>query len=459
MLHGFYKALLATGLLCVTTITLAREVAPTPPMGWNSWDSYGLTIDEADFKANAMELARLHSFGWTYAVIDEGWYMGNPSGTKREERQYVLDAHGLLIPAPARYPSSAGNRGFKPLADWLHAQGLKFGLHIVRGIPKQAVETNQPIAGSAFHAIDAADKADLCGWDDGNFGVRDNPAGQAYYDSMLSLYAGWGLDFIKVDCIADHPYKASEIRQIAAAIRKTGRPMVLSLSPGPTQPEHAAEISQHAQMWRISNDIWDSWRFMHNPPKEDDFPIGVRDIFDRLQPWIGQARDGHWPDADMLPFGMLAPHPGWGKPRHTRLTLDEERTQFTLLAIARSPLILGANLTQLDAQTRALLTNKDVIAVNQTARDNHPVDNLPAGLEKVRVWVASGTGREPSVRFLAVFNLDDKPVSVEAPWDKLGLDAGPFSVRDLWDGHRLAGADRLAVMLPAHGCALYAVSR
>ena len=230
------------------------------------------------------------------------------------------------------------------------------------------------------------------------------------------------------------------------------------VSPGPTQPSHAAEIRQHAQMWRISNDIWDSWRFAHEPPKEDDFPIGVRDIFDRLQPWIGQARDGHWPDADMLPFGMLAPHPGWGEARHTRLTLDEERTQFTLLAIARSPLILGANLTRLDEGTRALLTNREVIAINQTARDNHPVENLPAGFENVRVWVASGTGRDQSLRFLAVFNLDDKPATVEAPWDKLGLPSGNLVPRDLWAGRPLEASDRLNIVLPAHGCVLYAVN-
>ena len=457
MLKRCHELMFAIALLCATCATPAREVAPTPPMGWNSWDAYGLTIDEAAFKANALELTKLHPYGWTYAVIDEGWYMANPFGDKLQNRQYVLDAHGLLIPASARYPSAAGDQGFTPLAAWVHAQGLKFGLHIVRGIPKQAVQTNLPIAGSSFHAVDAADTSDLCGWDDGNYGVRDNPAGQAYYDSMLAQYARWGLDFIKVDCIADHPYKASEIRQIAAAIDKTGRPIVLSLSPGPTQPEHAAEIREHAQMWRISNDIWDSWIFAHNPPKEDDFPMGVQDIFVRLQPWIGQARDGHWPDADMLPFGMLAPNPGWGKPRHSRLTLDEERTQLTLLAIARSPLILGANLTQLDDETRALLTNKEVIAINQTATDNHPVGDLPAGFERLRVWVASGSARQGSRRFLAVFNLDDKPASVEAPWDKLGLPAGNLVARDLWKGDRLPASDRLKAMLPAHGCALYAI--
>ncbi len=457
MLNGVRKVMLALGFLCIASATAAREVAPTPPMGWNSWDAYGLTIDEGGFKANARELAKLHPYGWTYAVIDEGWYMGNPFGDKLQNRQYVLDSHGLLIPAPARYPSSADNKGFKPLADWVHARGLKFGLHIVRGIPRQAVEANLPIAGSSFHAVDAADTADKCGWDDGNYGVRDNPAGQAYYDSMLAQYASWGLDFIKVDCIADHPYKASEIRQIAAAIHKAGRPIVLSLSPGPTQPEHAAEISRYAQMWRISNDVWDRWRFVHNPPKEDDFPMGVLDIFQRLQPWVGQAHDGRWPDADMLPFGMLAPHPGLGEARHTRLTLDEERTQLTLLAIARSPLILGANLTQLDQETRELITNRDVIAIDQSSRDNHPVENLPAGFEKVRVWVASGTGRNQSLRFVAVFNLDDNPATVEAPWDKLGLDSGTVGARDLWEGHRLPASDHLKIALPAHGCVLYSV--
>ena len=462
MLKRFSQATLAAAVLCAGAVAWAREVAPTPPMGWNSWDSYGLTLDEADFRANALELAKLRPYGWTYAVIDEGWYMGNPFGKALQERQYVLDSHGLLIPAPARYPSSAGassadSQGFRPLADWVHSLGLKFGLHIVRGIPKQAVQSNLPIAGSAFRAADAAGIADTCGWDDGNYGVLDNKAGQAYYDSMLAQYASWGVDFLKVDCIADHPYKASEIRQIAAALRKTGRPIVLSLSPGPTQPAHGAEIRRHAQMWRISNDVWDRWRFVHEPPKEDDFPMGVQDIFERLQPWVGQAGRGHWPDADMLPFGMLAPHPGWGDARHTRLTLDEQRTQLTLLAIARSPLILGANLTTLDEQTRSLITNRDVLSIDQHSRANHPVGNLPAGFEKVRVWVASGTWPQRSLRFIAVFNLDDQPASLEAPWEKLGLDRGQRVARDLWDGGRLPESDRLKIMLPAHASVLYAL--
>jgi hypothetical protein len=428
-------------------------------MGWNSWDAYGFTIDEHDFKANATELAKLHPYGWTYAVIDEGWYMANPLGDKLKDRNYLLDDHGLLIPVPSRFPSSADGRGFKPLSDWLHAKGLKFGLHIVRGIPRQALDSNPTLANSSFHASDAADTEDTCSWDDGTYGIRDNPAGQAYYDSMLALYAAWGVDFLKVDCIANNPYKISEIRQIAAAIQKTGRPIVLSLSPGPTNPSHAAEIRTYAEMWRISNDVWDGWTFTHKRP-QDDFPMGTRDLFDRLTAWAGQAHDGRWPDADMLPFGTLAPYPGWGKARESRLTPDERRTHLTLLAIARSPLILGANLTKLDPQTRALLTNKPVLQINQTARDSHPVENLPSGFENSKVWVAAGTGARQSQRYLAVFNLDDKPASLEAPWNTLGLKeeaSTHLTARDLWTGHTLSATDHLKVTLPPHGSILYAL--
>lgn len=447
------RAVQAVILLIMAGMAPAREVSPTPPMGWNSWDSFGLTINEADFKANAKVLAGLRDYGWTYAVIDQGWYMRNPSGATLQKRDFALDAHGLLVPAPNRFPSATDGQGFKPLADWVHAQGLKFGIHIVRGIPKQAVEANLPVAGSAFHANDVADTADTCPWDDSNYGVRDTPAGQAYYDGMLALYARWGVDFLKVDCIADHPYRISEIRQIAAAIGKTGRPIVLSLSPGPTQLEHAAEIRRYGQMWRITNDVWDGWTFEH-PRPNDDFPMGVRDVFDRLPAWAGQARDGGWPDADMLPLGTLAPHPGLGEPRPSRLSPDEQRSLLSLHAIARSPLILGANLTRLDDATRALITQRDVIAINQASHDNHPITPLPRGFEHARVWIASGNDGE---RYLAVFNLDDKPVTLQASWSELGLASARYAGRELWSGRPQNAADRIAVDLPAHGCALFAL--
>jgi alpha-galactosidase len=260
-------------------------VAATPPMGWNSWDSYGLTITEDQFRANVKVLHNgLMASGYNYAVIDEGWFFFNPEARPRPDTLvYAIDANGRYVPVPARFPSAGTatpaqmqvaqapdgtpyklsmtteSTSFKPLADWVHAQGLKFGIHIVRGIPRVSVERNLPIAATAFHAADAADTTDACPWDPTNWGIKNNAAGQAWYDSLISQYAGWGVDLLKVDCIAAHPYKVDEIQMIRRAIDKTGRPMVLSLSPGPTSLDNAAEVGRLAQMWRISDDFWDVW--------------------------------------------------------------------------------------------------------------------------------------------------------------------------------------------------------
>jgi hypothetical protein len=438
----------------------AQNPAPTPPMGWNSWDAYGLTIDEADFKANVKVLSGLKQYGWEYAVIDEGWYMQDPFASKLESRKYVFDGNGIQIPAANRFPSAANGAGFMPLADWVHAQGLKFGIHIVRGIPKQVVRENLPIAGSSFHAAEAGDTSDTCPWDDGNYGVQDNAAGQAYYDSMMMKYARWGLDYIKVDCIGAHPYRPTEIKQIASAIRKTRRPIVLSLSPGPMQLENAAEVAEYAQMWRISDDHWDGWTFPHKP-NDGEFPFGVRDAFDRLAKWFPNVAPGNWPDEDMLPEGWLGPHPGWGEPRQSRLTQDEQRTEFTLWAIARSPLILGTNLTKLDDFTKSLITNSTILFMNQNVTYSRPLDaaNLPVGFENARVWRATidAPGARNYAEFLAFFNLDEKPVSLHASWKQLGLEGRKHMVQDAWKEDTGRESTGINVILPTHGSAIYRI--
>jgi hypothetical protein len=447
---------LLLALAVLPTGARAASVAATPPMGWNSWDAYGFTIDETEFRANAAVLAEIASAGWRYAVIDEGWYMRNPLGDRLATRDYLLDGFGRTVPVPTRFPSATGGAGFKPLADWVHARGLKFGIHIVRGIPKQAVQENAPIAGSGYHAIEAADTADTCGWDDGNFGVRDSAAGQAYYDSVLALYAGWGVDFLKVDCIADHPYKPTEIRQIATAIARSGRPIVLSLSPGPAQLSHVELMASQAQMWRISDDVWDGWSFSHERPGET-FPNGVSAAFDTLAQWAAYARPGNWPDADMLPIGELAPHPGWGDARTSRLTPEEQRTQLTLWAIARSPLILGANLTRLDAATRALITHRAVLELNQQATSSHELRPLPPALAGLRIWTAEVAGSRRLWRCFAFFNPGDQPATLRVAWQDLGLASGRYRVGDLWADTPARFAERLELTLPAHGSAIYRV--
>ncbi|MGA2675079.1 MAG: glycoside hydrolase family 27 protein [Terracidiphilus sp.] len=457
--HCSFLAALFAVLVFATTLSQAQNPAPTPPMGWNSWDAYGLTIDETDFKANATVLAGIKQYGWQYAVIDEGWYMENPFGGTLTEKKYLWDGNGILIPVTNRFPSSAAGAGFKPLADWVHAQGLKFGIHIVRGIPRQVVKENLPIAGTSFHAVDAADTGSPCPWDEGNWGVADNAAGQAYYDSMMKLYASWGLDYIKVDCISDHPYRPTEIRQIAEAIRKTGRLVVLSLSPGPTAVEHAEFVAKYAQMWRISDDHWDVWT-AEKKPADGEFPFGVRDAFDRLAKWAPYVKPGNWPDEDMLPWGSLTPHPGWGEPRQSRETKDEQRTEFTLWAISRSPLILGANLTKLDDFTRSLITNQTMLFMNQNLTYSHPADtaNLP-GFEHAKVW--RGTINEPGARvyreYFAFFNLDDKPVTLRATWKQLGLEGGKHQVQNLWTEDNGKDSKGVSVTLPAHGSTVYEI--
>ena len=435
-------------ILCALPI-YAQPVAPTPPMGWNSWDAYGLTIDEAQFRANAEALAALKTYGWNYAVIDEGWYLANPLA-KAADFHFSWDSNGRLIPDSSRFPSAQKNAGFKLLADWVHGLGLKFGIHIVRGIPRGVVRDNLPVADTQFHAADAADTADTCPWNADNYGVRDTPAGQAYYDSVIAQYSRWGVDFLKVDCIADHPYKGDEIRIIAAAIRKAGRPMVLSLSPGPTNLSHAAEVGKYSQMWRIADDIWDGWEF---PGRR--FPNGLLSAFDNLAKWAKYAKPGNWPDADMLPWGALEPHPGWGEPRNSRLTPDEQRTQFTLWAISRSPMILGANLTKLDDFTKSLLTDKDVIAINQAAVDSEEIAGKPEDAAHLRIWVATAGGARP-IRYVAVFNLQDSLLRRDIPWPA-ALAGREHAAYDLWNRRPVAAAPVLHVELPAHGCGLFRI--
>jgi alpha-galactosidase len=445
-------------MVCILLIAhsgATKNLAARPPMGWNSWDAYGLTIDESQFRANAQVLAGLKNnhgwgYGWSYAVIDEGWYLENPLA-RAAEFKYSLDAYGRLIPDPKRFPSTANGAGFKPLADWVHRRGLKFGIHILRGIPRGALRDNLPVAKASFHAADVADTGDTCPWDAGNYGVRNTPAGQAYYDSVIGLYARWGVDFLKVDCIADHPYKADEIRMIAIAIRKSGRAIVLSLSPGPTNLSHAAEVGQYSQMWRVADDIWDGWEFLGQR-----FPNGLLSAFDNLAKWEKFAKSGNWPDADMLPWGSLTPHPGWGPPRQSRLTHDEQRTQFTLWAMARSPLILGGDLTKLDDFTRSLLTNEELIAIDQGAGAREEIPGSPEDMARFRVWTATFAGGHTA--WLAVFNLQDAAVRRDIPWPASLTGKKYKAIFDIWNLGRVVPSEPLHVNLPPHGCALFLIA-
>ena len=408
--------------------------APRPPMGWNSYDYYDTAVTEADIRKNARILAeRLRAYGWEYVVVDIQWYAHRPD-RMREKYQYIpfntlhMDGYSRLIPDPERFPSAAGGGGFKPLADYVHELGLKFGIHIMRGIPRIAAQEHRPVLGTEQTADEIADPADVCRWNPDMYGVRDTEAGQAYYDSLVALYASWGVDFIKCDdiCNTDNWAEPSdraragrhEMRMLRRAIDRCGRPIVLSLSPGPALLDMADEYARCANMWRITDDMWDRWEH-------------VRNMFDRCRLWQGLGRAGAYPDCDMLPLGVIGGK--FREERPTRLTRDEQRTVMTLWCVFGSPLMLGAELTKLDGWTLSLLTNRELLALLEPANARRELSH--AG-ERV-VWeVTTPAGS----RFLAVFNLSDKPMEP-------GLDLS--GAVELWTGGE-AGP-----LLPPHGCGLY----
>ena len=425
------------GLACAQGL-----LAPTPPMGWNSWDSFGTTVTEDEVKANADYMAKnLKSHGWQYIVVDIQWSEQKPkTHGYRPNADLAMDQYGRLIPAVNRFPSSANGAGFKPLADYVHSKGLKFGIHIMRGIPRKAVEANLPIYDSQLKAADVANKESICRWNSDMYGVDVNKGGQAYYDSIVQLYKSWGLDFIKADDMfgfgpnGDHN---TEIAALGKSITKMGRPIVLSLSPGTRDTSKAEFLEQHAQMWRISGDLWDRW-------------VDVKNQFKRFDMWNQWVRPGHWPDGDMLPLGHIGIRAERGEPRMSLLTHDEQTTLMTLWSVARSPMMFGGSLPDNDSFTLALMTNDEVLAVDQKAVRSR---QLFANGNQV-AWVAELPGSK--AKYVAVFNIGDGgEEQVELNRGDLGV-SGKCAVRDLW-GKKEVGVmeGKLVFTVKAHSSGFY----
>jgi hypothetical protein len=417
--------------------------APTPPMGWNSWDSFGTGVTEAEVKANADYMARyMAKSGWQYIVVDIQWSEPNPkSHGYRAGAELRMDEYGRLLPAVNRFPSSANGQGFKPLADYVHSKGLKFGMHIMRGIPRRAVDADLRVSGARVKASAIADKASICPWNSDMYGIDvTREGGQAYYDSLAKLYAAWGLDFIKADDMfgvgpnGDH---SAEIAALSKALRGCGRPMVLSLSPGTGDAAKADFIGRNAEMWRISDDFWDRW-------------IDLKRQFPNFTKWNPYVKPGNWPDGDMLPLGHIGIRAERGDPRMSLLTHDEQYTLMTLWSIARSPLMIGGHLPDNDEFTLGLITNEEVLAVNQKASKSKEL--FTKGNQVA--WVAETAGSP--AKYLAVFNTGDAAAeSIRVNWADLGLPAN-CAVRDLWAKKDLGTVrEGQTVKIAPHASAFY----
>lgn len=429
----------------------AGGLALTPPMGWNSYDAFGDAVVEAEVLTNALWLKKhLLPLGWDTVVVDFRWYDSLADGKRVQNPEgVVLDEFGRCMPATNRFPSAMRGMGFRSLADQIHAMGLKFGIHIMRGIPRRAVEQNLQIQGSDFRAAQAArpvgDPARECKWNHDMFGVdATTPAGRAWYASIARQYAEWGVDFIKCDDIANlqkgtNLYAQAEVQILAESLHATDRLIVLSLSPGPALVEKSAHLNEYANMWRISGDFWDNWRALNRN-------------FDLFANWQTNRSVGHWPDGDMIPFGHICLRNCDVRPdRWTRFTRTEQVTLMSLWAITPSPLMLGMNLPDNDDWTTALITSPEILAVNQDPLGQPARRRTKSGAAEV--WVRLLADKSQAVGF---FNRTDKSITVRYEWSAEGFSTKP-RVRDLWLRKDLPREKIFTAKLPAHGSLLLRV--
>jgi alpha-galactosidase len=459
----FKRTLAALSLLLIFSHSFSQkilssvELAPTPPMGWNSYNCYGATVTEAEVKANADYIAKnLKKYGWNYVIIDYVWWYPHPPNSSQNNPPqfrlpkdgslvpyFLMDAYGRLQPDTRRFPSSAGGKGFKALADYVHGLGLKFGIHVMRGIPRQAVWYNTPVMGRPeIKAQDIVDTTSKCGWLNNMWGVNtEKPGAQEYYNSLLQLYASWGVDFIKLDdmqSIKYESYHASEIEAFSKAIEKTNKPIVFSVSPK-IGMENTDHVKKYAQMWRVSDDFWDTWE-------------QIEEQFILFKNFIKYAEPGKYPDGDMLQLGKLAKRGPVGKERFTGFTQEEQKTHMSLWCITKSPLMFGGNLPENDSYTLSLISNPEVIALNQKAQKPKEVYDV----NKKTVWMSTNSDKTVNV---GLFNRTEKPEEIEVKLADLGLDANKtYLLRDLWSKKDIGTIKGSFIQnIHSHGSGLYSI--
>lgn len=421
--------------------------ALTPPMGWNSWDCYGAAVNEEQLLGNAQYVAdNLKDYGYEYITCDIQWY--EPKATSNFYNNFTelcMDEYSRLIPAENRFPSAANGVGFKAIADKIHAMGLKFGIHIMRGIPRQAVHMNTPVKGTDKTAREITQGFSVCLWNTDMYGLRTCEGAQAYYNSIFELYASWGVDFVKVDDIANTEYKPhdpysarEEIEMIRKAIDNCGRAMVLSLSPGPAVINEAFHLSQNANMWRMTGDFWDHWDKLYA-------------MFERCEKWAPHVKTGCWPDCDMLPLGKISKTCTClgDRDRYTNFTPDEQRTMLTLWSMFRSPLILGGELRENRPEDLEVITNRDVLEINQHSSGNRQLFRT----RRDAAWYCRDKNGNSVV---ALFNLTDEEKEVSVDFTAYGIEKGAYNAFELWTKESfVTKSDNVKAVVKGHGCKVF----
>lgn len=431
-----------------------KNWAKTPPLGWNSWDCFGAAVNEEQLKANADYMSKhLKNFGWEYIVCDIQWYEPNAKDNDYNNfTELEMDEYGRLLPAQNRFPSAKNGKGFKPIADYIHSLGLKFGIHIMRGVPRQAVAKSCKILGSDSTCRDIAHHFSVCSWNTDMYGVKNCRASQDYYDSIINMYAEWGVDFIKCDdiCVTefrrwDNPYTADyEIEMIRSAIDRCGREIVLSLSPGPAPRSKAEHLCKNANMWRLTGDFWDQWNKLH-------------EMFDKCKEWEGVAAKGNYPDCDMLPIGKLSKNGSCHGPqnRMTQFTSFEQYTLMTLWGIFKSPLMIGGNMPENDAFTLSLLTNREYLKMHRSSFGAKQIYRKEKNNKGTVIWAANGK----NCKYVAVFNTDTKNRKIKVELTDILMPDTKYRLFDIW-ANKEAGEvkNNFTVFVEPHGAKLYKIT-
>lgn len=431
-----------------------RKIAKTAPMGWNSWDCFGAGVNEKQLRENADYMAKnLKQYGWEYIVCDIQWY--EPKAKDNDYNNFTelnMDEYGRLLPAENRFPSAKNGAGFKPIADYCHSLGLKFGIHIMRGIPRQAVHANTPIKNSKFTARNVAHHFSVCSWNTDMYGMYNCQGAQDYYNSIFELYAEWGVDFIKCDdiCVTefrqwDTPYSADyEIEMIRKAIDNCGRDMVLSLSPGPAHIENADHLAKNANMWRMTGDFWDKWDKLH-------------EMFDKCLLWQDKVKVGNYPDCDMLPLGRLSKNGTCHGPqnRMTQFTKPEQLTMMSLWGIFKSPLMFGGNLPENDEWTLSLLTNEEYLKMHKSSSNAHQYLRNEKNNKGEIIWIANGK----KCKYAALFNTDDKERKIKLSLADALMPDEKYEIYDIWNKESLGRfKNSFSQKIAPHGAGLYKIT-
>jgi alpha-galactosidase len=388
----------------------------SPPLGWNSWTNYGGRINEKAVVANAETMAaRYKKSGFNYVVLDGGWH-ASPQIQDIDN----VDQYGQIT-NKVKFPN-----GIPYLAQQVHKLGLKFGIHIMRGVSRIGYRNNIPVFGTNYKVRDITDTTSICSWSNDNYGINmSKPGAQEYYDSFIGQLISWGVDFIKIDDITEHP---DEILAVRAAIKKTGKEVVLSLSPGDNSKVNHLQAYNVADMVRVTPDIWDNQK-------------GIDQAFTSWKKWSVVSDCNFWIDMDMIPFGHIClsnPDPNYlladrkkegGEKERERMSLfttDQKYTFITLRALCASPLMMGGDLPTSDEFSFELLTNKEMLACNQ----NGVTGKLVYSKDSTEIWKTLNKSK-PNEGWIGIFNRTNHNQSIQLSSSDFDIKK-PLSLYNIW---------------------------